>query len=142
MRRQSLTLFGCLDPITQKFYWKKSDKGNGDYFLQFLNQMRQRTADKQIVIILDNASIHISKKVKQYLQKHQEVHLFYLPPYSPEFNPVERFWKWIKPKIYGFSAIGGISELVERFRKTVWHYNNRSLVNPIEFKLEAYQETL
>jgi transposase len=104
--------------------------------------LRQRTPDKQIIIILDNATIHKSKKVKQYLQRHQQLHLFYLPTYSPEYNPVELFWKWLKPKVYGFSAFGGIKELVGRFRKYVWHYNNDRLVNPIRFSLEAYAHIL
>jgi transposase len=68
--------------------------------------------------------------------------LFYLPPYSPEYNPVEMFWRWIKPKVYGFSALGGLSELVSRFRKHVWHYNRKRLPNPISFNLEAYAEIL
>ena len=68
--------------------------------------------------------------------------LFYLPPYSPEYNPVELFWKWIKPKVYGFSAFGGIEELISRFRKYVWHYNRGSLIQPIKFNLKAYEGIL
>ena len=66
------------------------------------------------------------------------IHLFSLPTYSPEYNPVELFWKWIKPKVYGFSAVGGIEELVSRFRKIVWHYNNNRIPNRIKFNLKAY----
>jgi len=35
-----------------------------------------------------------------------------LTPCSPEYNPVEIFWRWVKPKMYGFSALGGLNELV------------------------------
>jgi len=55
---------------------------------------------------------------------------------------VELFWRWIKPKVYGFSAIGGIKELVSRFRKFVWHFNNNRLPKPINFNLKAYGEIL
>jgi transposase len=65
-----------------------------------------------------------------------------LPTYSPEYNPVELFWKRLKPKVYGFSSIGGIDKLVERFRKYVWHYNNRRLAKPIKFNLETYETIL
>ena len=128
--------------MTQKFYWKKSDKSDSEAFLAFLTQLRQRTPNKEIVIILDNASIHKSKKVKNYLKGHGNIHLFYLPPYAPEYNPIELFWKWIKAKVYGFSAIGGLKELISRFRKLVWHYNNGRLVKPIKFNLEAYADLL
>ena len=70
------------------------------------------------------------------------MHLFYLPPYSPEYNPVELFWKWIKPKVYGFSAFGGIEELIGRFRKYVWHYNRGNLIQPIKFNLKASEGIL
>jgi len=104
--------------------------------------MQQRTPGKQIVIILDNASIHRSKKTKKYLERHKNIHLFYLPPYSPEYNPVEIFWRWIKPKVYGFTALGGIEELISRFRKFVWNYNEKRLVNPIRFEIETYADIL
>ena len=70
------------------------------------------------------------------------MHLFSLPTYSPEYNPVELFWKWIKPRIYGFSAVGGIEEVVSRFRKIVWHYNNNRIPNGIQFNLKAYSSFL
>jgi len=141
-KRQSLTFFGCLNLATQKFYWKKSKPSNSEAFLKFLTQLNQRTPNKNIAIILDNASIHKSKKTKKYLQCHRNIQLFYLPPYSPEYNPVEIFWKWIKPKVYGFSALGGLGELVSRFRKQVWHYNEKRLPNPIVFRLKTYATLL
>ncbi len=70
------------------------------------------------------------------------IHLFYLPPYSPEYNPVDRIWGWIKPKVYGFSAVSGMDELMKRFRTLIWHFNERKLVKPINLKLEAYQDIL
>lgn len=128
--------------MTQKFYWKKSKRSNSEAFKCFLTQLRQRTPDREIIIILDNASIHKSKKIKQYVAQHKNIHLFYLPPYSPEYNPVELFWRWIKPKIYGVTAIGGVEELVSRFRKLVWHFNNNRLLKPIKFNLKAYKDIL
>ena len=128
--------------MTQKFYWKKSKPSDSVPFLIFLRQLRQRTPSKQIAIILDNASIHRSKKTKEFLERHKNIHLFYLPPYSPEYNPVEIFWRWIKPKVYGFTALGGLDELVSRFRKYVWNYNEKRLINPIQFKFEAYRDIL
>ena len=141
-KRESLTFFGCLNLVTQRFYWKKSKPSNSKAFLLFLTQLNQRTPGKEIAIILDNASIHRSKQTKEFLQRHKNIHLFHLPPYSPEYNPVELFWRWIKPKVYGFSALGGLNELVSRFRKYVWHYNEKRLPNSISFNFKAYAEIL
>jgi transposase len=45
-------------------------------------------------LILDSAGYHRSKVVKKDAQK-LGVELRYLPPYCPNFNPIERFWKVI-----------------------------------------------
>lgn len=108
-------------------------------FILFLTQLRQRFKRKELAIILDNYSIHKSKKVFEYLKRFPMIHLYYLPKYSPEYNPVERIWGWIKPKVYGFSAIGGVCELMKRFRKLIWHLNEKTLVKPIQMKLEPYK---
>jgi transposase len=111
-------------------------------FQAFLNQLRQTLKGKKLAIIVDNSKIHLSKKTKKYLERHPEVRLFYLPPYSPEYNPVELMWKWIKPKVYGFSPIGGLKELERRFRRLIWNYNKNQLVKPINLKLEVYADLL
>ncbi len=74
--------------------------------------MRQNFPKKNIIIILDNASIHKSKLVIEYLKRWPQIHLYYLPPYSPEYNPVELIWKWIKPKVHGFSPCRGLLDMV------------------------------
>ena len=76
--------------------------------------------------------------MRNYLNKWLDIHLFNLPPYSPEYNPVELIWKWLKSKVYGFSFIDKIVAIVRRIRKYVWHFNAGKLINPIELKLETY----
>ena len=45
---------------------------------------------KKVFLILDNLRVHHSKKVKAWLDKHkEEIEVFYLPPYAPEYNPDE-----------------------------------------------------
>lgn len=58
-------------------------------------------------MVLDNARIHTAHKVKQRLEIWQKrgLYIFYLPPYSPHLNIIERLWKeikqgWIKPSDY------------------------------------------
>ena len=132
-------MFGCLNLKKRKFYWKKSKCGDSKAFISFLTQLRQCFAGKELIIILDNYSIHKSRKVERYIKRFPFIHLFNLPTYSPEYNPVERIWGWVKPKVYGSSSVGGLDELVKRFRKIVWNFNEKKLVKPINLKLEAYE---
>ncbi|KPH14778.1 transposase [Chryseobacterium sp. ERMR1:04] len=62
---------------------------------------------KQTVVVLDNARIHLAKKVKERIPYWEQrgLFLFFLPPYSPHLNIIERLWKelksrWIKPDDY------------------------------------------
>lgn len=95
------------------------------------------------MFILDNSSVHKNKRVKAFLERHPEVRLLCLPTYSPEYNPVEKVWWWLKPKIYGLFALGGgLDELLSRVRKLVWHFNEGTLVDPIDLKLCAYHKII
>ena len=117
---------------TKKFYWKSVLKGNSVTFISFLHQLRRNFPNKNLLIIVDNASIHKSKKVQLFLEKHKEITLFHLPTYSPEYNPVEKIWWWIKPKVYGLFAFkDGLNELLKRFRKLVLSYNKKGLVSQL-----------
>jgi transposase len=49
------------------------------------------------VIILHNGSIHTSRVVKDHwaMPRAADIHLFYLPPYSPNLNMIEALWRRI-----------------------------------------------
>lgn len=47
------------------------------------------------VIVMDNASFHRKKQLHS-LTEENGCHLIFFPPYSPELNPIEKFWGWIK----------------------------------------------
>jgi transposase len=49
------------------------------------------------IVIMDNASFHKGKKV-EHIINNAKCHLIYLPPYSPDFNPIEHYWSAIKQK--------------------------------------------
>jgi transposase len=117
--RRSKTIFGALNIRTSRFYWKQAPKGNSQQFIQFLNQLHQSNPHKKLMIILDNGSIHKSKKVQEFITKRDWIKLFFLPPYSPEYNPIERFWQWLKLKIYGCKSFINMEELVQKIRKFI-----------------------
>jgi len=50
------------------------------------------------IIIMDNASFHKSEKTKELITK-AGCTLLFLPPYSPDFNPIEKFWANFKRKV-------------------------------------------
>jgi len=94
-------------------------------------------------LILDNASIHKAKVIREFVEKYPEVKIFALPTYSPEYNPTEQVWKWIKPLVHAAKSIaGGIRELLSRFRKIMHAKINHRLVNPPNIGLGIWKAIL
>lgn len=59
-------------------------------------------------VIMDNASFHKSAKTKELIES-VGCKLIYLPPYSPDLNPIEKFWanmkRWIKQQVQLYSEL-------------------------------------
>lgn len=50
------------------------------------------------IVILDNASFHKSQVAKKLIEK-AGCQILFLPSYSPDLNPIEKFWSWFKSKV-------------------------------------------
>ena len=54
-----------------------------------------RDVNQGSTIILDNATFH-RKSFLPELAKKKNCHVLFLPPYSPDLNPIEKKWAWLK----------------------------------------------
>lgn len=65
------------------------DNMDSDKLIDFMRRL-VHDSPKKVFLILDNLRVHHSKKVQAWLEKHkEEIEVFYLPPYAPEYNPDE-----------------------------------------------------
>ena len=65
---------------------------------EFLEKIVEQNPGKRIILILDNSrSHHADKTVKK--ARELKITLVFLPPYSPDLNPVEFIWKTIKREV-------------------------------------------
>lgn len=69
------------------------EESTAETFQQFLQLVLNRYLGKQIDLILDTAKIHHAKALTPFLVDHPELHLLFLPPYSPNLNNVARMGK-------------------------------------------------
>ena len=53
---------------------------------------------KDHYLVMDNAPIHTSDNIAKYVESRGYLYV-YLPPYSPELNPIEQFWSVVKSKV-------------------------------------------
>ncbi|OPX00615.1 IS630 family transposase [Geobacillus sp. LEMMY01] len=78
----------------------QEESANATAFLDFLRLLKERHPNRMIALVLDNARIHHARMVKDFLREEgQCFHFLYLPPYSPQLNPIERLWKWLKDTV-------------------------------------------
>ncbi|WP_211268208.1 transposase, partial [Suttonella ornithocola] len=50
---------------------------------------------KNSVIVMDNAAFHKRSDIQAIIEEHGH-EIVWLPPYSPDLNPIEKMWAWIK----------------------------------------------
>lgn len=64
--------------------------------IDFLTQMLRHHPRRHLVIVMDQAPPHTSKKTQAFIQQQSRLHVFYLPKYSPDWNPDEKVWNHLK----------------------------------------------
>ena len=86
-------LFGAVNPVTgdsSALLAPTVNTGYMNHHLRFISE--QAGSQVHVVLVLDQAGWHLSKG----LQVPENLTLLYLPPYSPELNPIERLWAFLK----------------------------------------------
>ena len=101
----AMTLQGMLASMTIE------SATDGDVFLAFLEQALCPRLQPGQVVILDNLSAHKVAGVRELVEA-RGARLVYLPPYSPDFNPIEQAWSKIKHQLR--SAKARLAEALEQ----------------------------
>lgn len=95
--RKSVGYFGAVRLRDGKFVFAREPKlFDAQTTWSFLRQVRQASARarRDVVMIIDNAKYHHATLHAQWRQEQKPAfELAFLPPYSPELNPIERVWK-------------------------------------------------
>lgn len=98
--RKSIGYFGAVRLRDGRLLTKREDVSfNAQTFRDFLKELEtaSRRQGRRIMVISDNAKYHHALLHKEWRQE-QETHfaLDFLPPYSPQLNPIERVWKLLR----------------------------------------------
>jgi transposase len=93
-------------------------------FLEFLKSVLAKYSQGKIVMILDNSRIHHAKLIQPFLEENKDrLELFFLPPYSPQLNLIEGFWKWLKERVIYNVFYGTVAEIRANVRSFVSYVN-------------------
>jgi transposase len=97
--RKSVGYFGAVRLRDGKFMFHRAEKFNAESFFLFLRDLRciSCRSGRKVVVVLDNAKYHHAKLHEVWRNKSSSgFSLNFLPPYSPELNPIERVWKLVR----------------------------------------------
>jgi len=93
--RQRLNLSGAIDITSKKVVFQEDETLDADSTIRFLKTVESAYYDKKSVhVFCDNARYYRNKKVQFYLES-SKISMHFLPPYSPNLNPIERLWKFM-----------------------------------------------
>ena len=116
---KKLTVFAA-QVENQKVFYEFHIAQNSIIFMSFLNGLfNQLDKSKKYVFILDNAAWHKTQLVKNYFAKQKKwIKVEFIPPYSPELNPIETNWKVTRNRVTKsnhFKTIDNLQIALETF---------------------------
>lgn len=98
-RQPRLNFIGGICLNGHRIIYQQAKTVDADNIAAFLCHLRKRHPGKyKIHIIWDNAGYHSDKSIQEFA-KNLAIDLHYLPPYSPNLNPIERLWKIMHEKV-------------------------------------------
>jgi len=96
-RHGRVNLMGVYEVGSGEFFYKQTFlKVTALRFKRFLCCLKKKYRTDKFIVIADNASFHKAKWFTEWWKNTEWIRLEFLPAYSPDFNPIERLWKWIK----------------------------------------------
>lgn len=113
-------VYGGVDYRTGKFTHTIADTKCGAAFLVFLMCLVKVYVGKKVHLVCDNGRFHTTKAVRAWLEAHREqIKVFWLPPYCPSLNLIERLWGHLKRTVLANVLYHNLDELMAAFRHGV-----------------------
>lgn len=126
--QKRVNLIGAINLDNYAIQCQRVDWVNAESIKLFLTQVSEAYSQKTVHLIWDNAGYHRSKEIQAFVAK-TNIKLHYLPPYSPNLNPIERLWKVMHKQVtYNryyekfkdfCNAIMGFFEDIEQYSKII-----------------------
>lgn len=116
-KSQKIHVFGAIS--SKRRFVKLSEKINSKKFLAFVKRLKRNV--NKLCIVTDNGRWHLTKEVLSFV-KEKKIVMIRIPPYSPEVNPIEQYWKnnkgYLATKAY-FDKRSLIREVRSSLRKDI-----------------------
>src|SRR3954466_1245415 len=97
--RKRLNILGAYSPDDHDYVDLRLAKENitGEQFIKLLEKLLAKHPEtEKFILYLDNARYYSKPVVKEWLARHRQFQLVFLPAYSPNLNLIERLWKFLR----------------------------------------------
>lgn len=113
-QRDNFWLYGVVEPLSGWHFYQEYAKLNTAGFQQFINALSRQLAEESAVLQLDQCAAHITAAL------HWPENLIPIaqPAHSPELNPIERVWQFIKQQLKG-EVFPTLEQLRERLQQVL-----------------------
>jgi len=108
--REYRYVYGAVEPLTGDSEFLITPFSNTDCMNIFLAQLSRMYSEDKIILVCDRASWHRAKA----LEIPPNILLFYLPPATPEMNPIEQIWKEIRKRGFKNEIFHSLDSVVDR----------------------------
>lgn len=125
-KNQKKIVYGAVNYRTGKLTYTLADSKCGDKFIVFLTTLLAGYMGKRFVVVCDNGRFHTTKAVQAFLQQHRDkITIFWLPPYCPSLNLIERLWGHVKRTFLANLLYQSLDDLVRAFRQAIGFLNRK-----------------
>ena len=107
--------FGAVEPRTGDSFFLILPKCNTECTGLFLEHLSEKYPDDIILLCCDGAAWHKAKN----LQIPKNIALFFIPPYTPEMNPIEQIWKEIRKIGFKNEIFASLEKVIDRLCETI-----------------------
>jgi hypothetical protein len=109
--RENFWIYGAIEPLTGDHFLHEYPQLNGDYFQEFLNWLSQQLGEDYAILQIDQASAHMTSAICWP----ENIIPLAQPPHSPELNPIERLWQFLKQPLKNelFSSLQALRDRIQ-----------------------------
>jgi transposase len=90
--RASIAAMSAISPKGRLVFRLHDKRITSVEVIDFLKQLLRQHPGRHVVVVMDQAKPHTSKMTKAFIESRTRLHVFYLPTYSPDWNPDEKVW--------------------------------------------------
>jgi transposase len=121
-RFENFYVYGAVEPTTGESFFLELPYLNATNFQIFLDEFAHHYQETLNIVLMDNGSCHTAKS----LVMPENLACLFLPPYSPELNPIERLWQDVKAQL-AWVLTAALDELEDHVGRVITQYSKAAL---------------